>query len=71
MFYIKYLVMHLVQMHAAAMRRLFYGLCVCTGDNPLTLKLMDNLPVPTQKPLIFIWASSEVPDETVCLRKVV
>ena len=33
MFYIKYLTMHKVQMHAVAIRQLLYGLC--TGDNPL------------------------------------
>ena len=35
MFYVKYLIMHKVHMHAAAIRQLLYGLCVCTGDNPL------------------------------------
>ena len=35
MFYIKYLTMHKVHMHAGAIRKLLYGLCVCTGDNPL------------------------------------
>ena len=35
MFYIKYLTMHKVHMHAGAIRQLLHGLCVCTGDNPL------------------------------------
>ena len=35
MFYIKYLTMHKVHMHTGAIRQLLYGLCVCTGDNPL------------------------------------
>ena len=35
MFYIKYLTMHKVHMHAGAIRQLLYGLYVCTGDNPL------------------------------------
>ena len=26
--------MHKVQMHAGAIRKLLYGLCVCMGDNP-------------------------------------
>ena len=35
MFYIKRLSMYKVHMHAAALRKLLYGLYVCTGDNPL------------------------------------
>ena len=35
MFDIKYLTMHKVHMHAGTIRKLLYGLCVCTGDNPL------------------------------------
>ena len=35
MFYIKYLVMLIVQMHAGAIRMFLYGLFVCTDDNPL------------------------------------
>ena len=27
--------MHNEQMHAGAKRKLVYGMCVCTGDNPL------------------------------------
>ena len=33
--YIKYLAMHKVKMHAGARIKLLYGLCNCTGDNPL------------------------------------
>ena len=33
MFYIKCLTMHKVQMHAGAIRRLLYDLCVYIGDN--------------------------------------
>ena len=33
-FYIKYLIMHKVHMHAGAIRQ-FLWLFVCTGDNPL------------------------------------
>ena len=35
MLYIKYLAIHKVQMHAGARRKLLYGLCICTSDNPL------------------------------------
>ena len=28
--------MYKVQLYASAIRKLFYGLCVCMGDNPLT-----------------------------------
>ena len=35
MFYIKYLTICKVQMHAGAIRKLFCGLCICTGDNRL------------------------------------
>ena len=35
MFYIKYLTMHKVHMHAGAIMQLLYGLGVCTEDNPL------------------------------------
>ena len=31
MFYIKYLTMHKVQMHAGAIRKLLYGVYVCIG----------------------------------------
>ena len=34
MFYVKYLTMYKVHMHADAIRKLLYGLYVCTGDNP-------------------------------------
>ena len=37
MFYIKYLTMHKVHMHAGAIRYLVYGLCVCTEGNPRAL----------------------------------
>ena len=33
--YIKYLATHRRQSHAGAMRKLWYDLCVCKGDNPL------------------------------------
>ena len=35
MFYIKYLTMHKVHMHAGAMRRLLYGCAYVREDNPL------------------------------------
>ena len=35
MFNIKYLTMHKVHMHSGAIRQLLFGLCVCTGENPL------------------------------------
>ena len=35
MFHIKYLTMDKIHMHAGAIRKLLYGLCVCTEDNPL------------------------------------
>ena len=33
MFYINYLTMHKMQMHADAIRKLLNGVCICTGDN--------------------------------------
>ena len=35
MFNVKYLAMHTVQVHAGAIRKVLYGLCFYTGDNPL------------------------------------
>ena len=35
MLYIKYLTMHKAQIHAGAIRKLLYELCVCMGDHPL------------------------------------
>ena len=34
-FYINYLAMHKVRMHAGAIRKLLYGLRFCVGNNPL------------------------------------
>ena len=45
----KYFTMDKVQMHAGAISKLLYGLCVCTGDNQL-LKLMDYLLALTHTP---------------------
>ena len=70
MFYIKYLTMYKVHVHAGVMRKLLYGLCVCTGDSPLA-KLVDYLPVHTHKPynnlhltflflLLQIWQLSKI-----------
>ena len=36
-------------MHAGAMRKLLYGVCVCMGDNH-SLKLVDYLTIQTQNP---------------------
>ena len=36
-------------MHAGAIRKLLYGMCVCTGDNH-SLKLVGYLPEQTHKP---------------------
>ena len=35
MFYVNYLKIHKVHMHAGAIRQLLYDLCVYMGDNPL------------------------------------
>ena len=35
LFYDKRLAMHLVQMHACAIRKILYDLCVCKEDNVL------------------------------------
>ena len=44
MFYIKYLTMHKVYMHAGAIRQLLYG-CVYVREIIHSLKLVDYLPV--------------------------
>ena len=49
MFYIKYLTMHKVHMHAGAIRQLLYG-CVYVREIILSLKLVDYPPVHTHKP---------------------
>ena len=49
MFYIKYLTMHKVHMHAGAIRQLLYD-CVYVQEIIYSLKLVDYLPVRTQKP---------------------
>ena len=49
MFYIKYLTMHKVHMHAGAIRQLVYG-CVYVREIIHSLKLMDYPPVHTHKP---------------------
>ena len=49
MFYIKYLTMHKVHMHAGAIRQLLYG-CAYVGEIIHSLKLVDYPPVHTHKP---------------------
>ena len=49
MFYIKYLTMHKVYMHAGAIRPLLYG-CASVREIIHSLKLVDYLPVHTHKP---------------------
>ena len=49
MFYIQYLTMHKVDMHAGAIRQLLYG-CVYVREIIHSLKLVDYLPVHTHKP---------------------
>ena len=49
MFYIKYLTMHKVCMHAGAIRQLLYG-CAFVREIIHSLKLVDYLPVHTHKP---------------------
>ena len=49
MFYIKYLTMHKVHMHADAIRQLLYG-CAYVREIIHSLKLVDYLPVYTHKP---------------------
>ena len=49
MFYIKYLTMHKVHMHAGAMRQLLYG-CAHVREIIHSLRLVDNPPVHAHKP---------------------
>ena len=49
MFYIKYLIMYKVHMHAGAIRKLLYG-CAYVLEIIHSLKLVDYLPVHTHKP---------------------
>ena len=49
MFYIKYLTMHKVHMHAGAIKQLLYG-CVYIQEIIHSLKLVDYLPVHTHNP---------------------
>ena len=49
MFNIQYPTMHKVHMHAGAIRQLLYG-CVYVWEIIHSLKLVDYLPIPTQKP---------------------
>ena len=49
MFYIKYLTMHKVHMHAGAISQLLYG-CVYVREIIHSLKLVDYLSVHTHKP---------------------
>ena len=49
MFYIQYLTMHKVQMHAGAIRQLLYG-CAHVREIIKSLKLVDYRPVHTHKP---------------------
>ena len=49
LFYIKYLTMHKVHMHAVAIRQLLYG-CAYVREIINSLKLVDYLPVHTNKP---------------------
>ena len=49
MFYIKYLTMHTVHMHAGAVRQLLYG-CANVREIIHSLKLVDYPPVHTHKP---------------------
>ena len=49
MFYIKYLIMHKVHMHAGAIRQLLYG-CAYVREIIHSLKLVDYLPIHTHKP---------------------
>ena len=49
MFYIKYLTMHKVHMHAGAIRQLLYG-CAYEREIIHSLKLVDYLPIHTHKP---------------------
>ena len=49
MFYIKYLTMYKVHMHAGAIRQLLYGYAY-VRELTNSLKLVDNLPVHTHKP---------------------
>ena len=48
MFYIRYLTMHKVHMHAGAIRQLVYG-CAYVREIIHSLKLVDYLPVHTHK----------------------
>ena len=49
MFYIRYLTMHKVHMHADAIRQLLYG-CALVPELIHSLKLVDYHPVHTHKP---------------------
>ena len=49
MFYIRYLTMHKVNMHAGAIRQLLYG-CAHVREIIHSLKLVDYLPEHTHKP---------------------
>ena len=49
MFYIKYLTMHKVHMHAGAIRQLLYG-CAYVPETIHSLKLVDFPPVHMHKP---------------------
>ena len=49
MFYIKYLTMYKLHMHAGAIRKLLYG-CAYEREIIHSLKLVDYLPVHTHKP---------------------
>ena len=49
MFYIKYITMHKVHMHAGAIRHLLYG-CAYVREIIHSQKLVDHLPVHTHKP---------------------
>ena len=51
MFYIKYLTMHKVHMHAGAIRQLLYG-CEYVREIIHSLKLVDYPPIHTDKPCI-------------------
>ena len=49
MFFIRYLTMHKVHMHAGAIRRVLYG-CTYVREIIHSLKIVDYLPVHTHKP---------------------
>ena len=48
MFYIKYLTMHKVHLHAGAIRQLLYG-CAYVREIIHSIKLVDYLPIHTHK----------------------